>query len=290
MIHPEKFHNHYSELLYGLLGGKTSNPRWTLNRRTGVRVAVLPDAFDSFSVDLRDGTLPLPGNRRMHPKTAAAEVAWFLSGEQSVAWLRKHAPIWDKFVEEDGVTVDGAYGYRWRRHFGRDQVDLAIAALRADATDRRVLVSAWDPAGDGLGTPSRCVPCPTHFTLAVDTTHEDTEAWSLNMAVFVRSSDVFVGLPYDVMGHALLLNVFAVDLGLRPGVMHFTLAHPHLYESHLEMAIESLRQPVMADLPTIPEWSVRGVEDRPDDYVQAVADRALSKVQHPFNPRPEVVQ
>lgn len=254
-----------------------------VNTRTGHEIRMLPYPI-GFQVDLRSDHIPLPGNRRVFPQTAAAEQAWFLSGKRDVNWLRKYCKIWDKFTEDDGVTVDAAYGYRWRSHFGRDQLGLAIDALEKNPTDRRVFVSAWDPAMDGLGAEGqRNVPCPVGFTLSVVEGH-------LNSALMIRSSDVFVGLPYDVIGHALLMDAVAVSLGVRGlGWMHVTLAHPHIYDVHYDMARESLGR-TWAEKPVMPSWSVEEIEADPDGYVakvKALTDRVRP---HDFNPKPEVTQ
>jgi thymidylate synthase len=286
MIQPEPFHVHYRDLLYNLLGGR-HDPVMVRNERTGTSIAVLPDVFDSFTLDLSDRRIPVPGNRRVFPRTAAAEQAWFINGQQDVTWLRQYAPIWDKFVEEDGVTVEAAYGYRWRQRFGRDQLVCAEHALKKDPTDRRILVAAWDPSQDGLGVPSKNVPCPTHFTLSIGERHG---AKCLNSAMFVRSSDVFVGLPYDVMGHAFLVNALADSLAVEPGLMHFTLAHPHMYETHIADAIESLHSSIVAEGPAVPhDWPVSRIELQSEDYMDAVAFACDAVADHPLVFKPKLV-
>ena len=252
------------------------------NVRTGAEIAMLPYPV-GFPVDLRSRRLPLPGNRRVWPATAAAEVAWFLSGERDVTWLRDKCPIWDKFTEADGKTVDAAYGYRWRVRFGRDQIQRAIDALIDDPTDRRVYISAWDPSLDGLGeTGQRNVPCPVGFTLSIVDNH-------LNSALMIRSSDVFIGLPYDVMGHALLMDAIAESVAVRGlGWLHVTLAHPHIYSTHYEMAESSLGR-IWAEKPEMPGWSVEEIGADPDGYVARVKMLAGDVRPHPIVLKPEVV-
>jgi thymidylate synthase len=215
-----------------------------------------------------------------------AEVAWFLLGERSIAFIQTYAQLWNKFVDELGPNdfgVKAAYGYRWRRHFGRDQLRLAIETLHRDPTDRRCYVSAWDPSEDGLGAGGqKNVPCPVGFSLS-------TQDRELHSALTLRSSDVFVGLPYDVMGHALLMDAVASELGIAPGVMHVTLAHAHLYDVHWDMARESLRQvPVLPRL-ELPRWDVTRIEQEPHEYVEQFAEAARALDWPKYNPRPEVV-
>lgn len=278
-----EFQDVYSTLLRWLLASPVE-----LNERTGHRVRV-GFGGTAFRLYLGDGILPTCGLRRLFPKSAAAEVAWFLSGSRDVTWLRKYAPIWDKFVEADGTTIKSGYGYRWRRHFDRDQIGLAVDALHGNPSDRRVFVSAWDPSEDGLGAiGQRNVPCPVGFSLSISD-------GSLHSSVMLRSSDVFVGLPYDVMGHALLMDAIAAELRLRGlgvalGVMHVTLAHAHLYEDHWDMANEALLQRPVSPEFKLPCWPVSSIEAAPDAYVDVVREESGRHVWPAFSPKPFVVE
>ena len=274
------FFDAYGAIVAWVFSGETE-----LNERTGVRVKV-GRGGTAFRVDLRDGLLPTVGFRKTFPKSAAAEVAWYLRGEQDATFIRKYAPLWDKFVEPIGDVegVKAAYGYRWRSHFGRDQIRLAVEALKRDPSDRRCCVSAWDPAEDGLGAlGQRNVPCPAAFTFSV-------LGGELHSSIILRSSDVFVGLPYDVMGHALLMDAVAHELRLRPGVMHVTLAHAHLYESHWELTAEMMKQEPVVPALQLPGWTLSQVERAPDDYVVRYAEEAKQMTWPSYNPRPEVVE
>jgi thymidylate synthase len=275
----------YSKAYCDILGELTSQGGaiHDVNTRTGQRIRVLRGAR-TLQVDLtRRGEVPVPGNRRVFPRTAAAEVAWFMMGTQEARWIRGMCNIWDKFIEDDGETVRGAYGYRWRNHFGRDQIAGAIRALDRDPSDRRVYVDTWDASSDGLGAEGqRNVPCPVGFHLSV-------LARELNTSVLMRSSDVMVGLPYDVMGFSLLTDAIAASLGLRPGVLTMALAHPHLYEAHWEMARDSLNQERFNLGPHLPGWTVQQIEEDPEAYVKMMHEATVLLPQHPFNCKPEVV-
>lgn len=301
----QNFHDVYPELLYELM-----HSRWEeTNQRTGVKVRVLEGAA-SFKLDLGDNALPLQLARKTFAKTAAAEVAWFLTAETSVLWLERYAKIWSKFKEDGTDDVKASYGYRWRRHFGRDQLNLAVEALLRNPTDRRVYVQAWDPSEDGLGAPNqKNVPCPIGFNFMIE---EDR----LHSAIYLRSSDVFVGLPYDVMGHAMLMRVVADTLKarggkelwghLKLGSMHVTLAHAHLYAVHYDMARRCYQTPVdpaytkQTNKLLTPQdfephlWMPEGitiddVAANPDVFPQ-VYDRIAAKVAQPeYSPKPELV-
>ena len=109
------------------------------------------------------------------------------------------------------------------------------------------------------------------------------------MGTTIRSSDVFVGLPYDVMGHALLLDAIAATLGVRPGVLHVDLYHPHLYEPHWEMARDSLNQERFQLGPDLPHTTVAEIQAKPDEYVRLMHEATVLLPQHTFQVRPEVM-
>ena len=283
----QEFHIVYRQLLEAIVRGGMMEK----NERTGEGIRML-GCPASIMVDMQAGRLPVPGNRKVFPATAAAEIAWMLSGNRELTWLRQYCRILDKFTDEPGGnTIHNAYGYRWRHHFGRDQIGQALEVLQQDPTDRQVWITAWDPATDGLWMPSgmdtrprpKNVACPVGF--AVNITRGN-----LNLAVFIRSSDVFVGLPYDVMGYAMLLDAFAVSLDRGPGFLHVTLAHPHVYEIHVDDAFKSFDGGPRVDKPEMPGMSVGDICQDPDAYVASMKEAAAVVRWPEFNPRPEVVQ
>ncbi len=274
------YSDQYHDLLFQIMNHGIEEK----NERTGHVIRALPNM--GITVDLSDQCVPVPGNRKVFPKSAAAEACWFLSGERDVTWMAKHAPIWNKFTEADGLTIKAAYGYRWRDHFGKDQIDYAIDRLILDNSDRRVVVMSWDPGLDLFDLPAKNVPCPLGFTLNVID-------GKLNMMAPLRSSDVFVGLPYDVMTHSFLLAAFARKLQVNLGSVHFPLAHAHIYDSHFEMAEHSLRHKSQAVTCTaVPLWGASfdaGMLDR-DGFVEWIKLMSADASWPDYNPLPEVIE
>ena len=266
-----------------LLSSFTTGAREEVNTRTGVKIKMLEGGY-SFKLDISSGKLPVAGNRRYFPRVAAAEVAWQFMGTQDPAFILAKAPkIWQDFVE-DG-KLETAYGYRWRRHFGRDQIAEAISELKGNPTNRQLYIYAWDPHSDGLGSPTqpKNIPCPVGFSL----TRSENQ---LHCSVFLRSSDVFVGLPYDVMSYALTVDAIASTCGLAPGTLHFTLAHAHIYEPHWDDTVHSLNSTEWLSVePNLPGYTVGMIERGPEPYVHHVkrlSDRVPWTV---WNPMPGVV-
>lgn len=257
---------------------------YDMNQRTRSAVSFLPEGY-SFVADLSSNVLPTCGLRRTRPHIAAAEVAWCFMGDPSLKWLQKHTQIWNVFADGNGNVME-AYGYRWRHAFGYDQIDIAIRRLTADPSDRRVWISSWDPRGDLRPGDQKTVPCPVGFTLS---THENR----LNSTLMIRSSDVFIGLPLDVMRHALVMRAIANSLNRKLGYMRVTLAHPHIYESHWDMALTMLGEEIMVPDIRMPEnpWTVEHVVNNPDEYVDLIRLAALDSVGWPtYDPRVAVVK
>jgi thymidylate synthase len=209
-----------------------NSPIQETNKRTGslVRIAEAPQ---QLTFDLSDGRIPVPDNRRYFPVIGMVEAEWMWSGTKDPALMMEHYPkIWGDFIE--GGEIKAAYGHRWRHEFGRDQIELAIEALKNDPTDRQVCLSAWHPGEDGLGAPNlpKNIPCPAFV-------HMYIAGGKLNMSVFIRSSDVFVGLPYDIMTYTVLLHKFrnAISDDLKAGVLSITTSHTHLYEKHVDLVV-----------------------------------------------------
>jgi len=281
MLHPTKsFGTVYRKLLRDLLD--KDHAIVEVNKRTKTRVAILPGA-QAFQLDLQDGRLPLNGLRRTYPRTAATEIAWFLKGARDVAWLEeRNVRIWSDFAEKNG-EVANAYGYRWRSAFGRDQIDAAVETLKRDPSSRQVYVTAWSGRSDGLGKKGKNFPCPVGFTLNIINNQ-------LHSTLMMRSSDVFVGLPYDVMGHAMLMAILAgwIDKRLTLGTMSVTLAHAHMYQDHWDLARQCLSRKKLVDT-KIKLLQIK--QDRPDwDYFISLYEQQCKRKQWPdLNVKPKLI-
>lgn len=287
------FYDEYIELLKFVDGLGVEE----VNKRTGHAVKVLRGGH-SFTIEMSSKKIPVCGVRKVFPKSAAAEVAWFALGTNKVDFINGYAPLWNKFVEDDGETIAAAYGYRWQSHFGRNQLRDAMATLANDPTDRQVVVCAWDPGSDALGAKAKKnVPCPVLFHLYTGPTIEGRE---VSMTVFMRSSDIFVGLPYDVMGHGLLLNAivdqllhYKDDVKWTMGTMTFNLSHAHLYDSHYSMVEECLCNvhEHIEEEPSMPEdWPLWKIRRMPNEYVAEVACIQKKMKQPRLHYRPEVIE
>ena len=196
--------------------------------RQGVKTKAIPGLTFSFDIE-KDG-FPVLTLRKIPIRVFVAEQIWFISGSRKPEdFLRDYTKIWDDFTNpNDVVTV--AYGYRWRRHFGRDQLALLIDMLEKEPSSRQAVIVTWDPAQDGLSlVKKKNVPCPFTFTINII-------GGKLHLHNVVRSNDMILGCPHDVAGFALLQCILAQRLGVKPGVYTHTISNAHIYDSHYEGA------------------------------------------------------
>lgn len=273
-----RFAETYGNLVARLMSEESD---YDMNQRTRSAIAFLPEGY-SFSIDMDDNVLPTCGLRRTRPHIAAAEAAWCFMGKASLTWLQRHTKIWDAFADRDGNVME-AYGFRWKHSFGYNQIQTAIERLKKDPSDRRVWVSSWDPRLDLLDDGQKTVPCPVGFTLSA---YERR----LNSSLMIRSSDVFIGLPLDVMRHALVMRAIACSLDMRLGHMRVNLAHPHIYEPQWEMAEKMMEQDVMVPEIRMPTWTVAEIVDEPDDYVGMLRKASDEAMWPSYDPIVKVVK
>ncbi len=100
--------------------------------------------------DLREG-FPLVTTKKVHFKSIALELLWFLRGESNANWLRERGvTIWDEWASPEG-DLGPVYGVQWRSwptpdggHV--DQIAQVVKQLKSDPDSRRIIVSAWNVA------------------------------------------------------------------------------------------------------------------------------------------------
>ena len=264
-----KFDSIYASLLKDLMEHGIRE----VNKRTKHETASLPGV--SFSIDLEKDGFPLLSLRKIPVKLFIAEQIWFISGTRKPEiFLRDYTGIWDDFTNPgDVVTV--AYGYRWRKHFGRDQLDGLVKLLEQDKSSRHGVVITWDPASDGLGGVSKSnIPCPYTFTVNII-------GGRLNLMNVVRSNDMILGFPHDVAGFALLQAMLAQKLRVKPGIYTHTIANAHIYDIHYAAANELINRPsdqVKIDI-KLPPDSFERAEKKDSQLVDEIHTRLIDNYQ-----------
>jgi thymidylate synthase len=214
--------------------------------RTGTGTRSLFGAQMRF--DLAEG-FPLLTTKKLHLRSIIVELLWFLRGDTNVRWLQERkVRIWDEWADEAG-DLGPVYGKQWRdweAPDGRriDQIAELIALIKRDPASRRQIVSAWNP---GELAAMALAPCHCLFQTQV-------AAGRLNLQLYQRSADFFLGVPFNIASYALLTHMLARECGLEPGVFVWTGGDVHLYSNHVEQArvqlsrdARSLPKLVMAD-------------------------------------------
>jgi len=135
----------------------------------------------------RERVLFLP-ERDANPIFHALEAMWMLAGRNDIGFLANYASNMINY-SDDGVTQWGAYGHRWRRWFGYDQLDRIAMQLTKNPKDRRAVLAIHDGAKDIQYGSNGGLDQPCNLVIHFDATHGE-----LNMSVFCRSNDVIFGV------------------------------------------------------------------------------------------------
>ena len=223
--------------------------------RTGIDAISLSGAMLKFN--LKDG-FPVVTTKKLAFKACKAELIAFLRGYDNAAQFRElGCNFWDQNANENkawlanpnrkGVDDLGrVYGVQWRNwktKIGRiDQVQNAIDEIMHNPTNRRIIVNGWRPDEfDQMALP----PCHVLYQFIVT-----VEKRELNLCMYQRSSDLFLGVPFNIASASLFLNIIAKLTRYTPGTFTHFLADAHIYVNHIDQVKEQLsREPL--PLPTL---------------------------------------
>jgi thymidylate synthase len=221
----------YEDLLRRVLAEGASKPDRT---GTGARSVF----GHQMRFDLSRG-FPLVTTKRVHFRSVAYELLWFLRGDRNVRWLQEHGvTIWDEWAAPDG-DLGPVYGVQWRswptpsgEHV--DQISQVLDLLRSDPNSRRMIVSAWNV---GEIPQMALPPCHALFQFYV-------ADGRLSCQLYQRSADLFLGVPFNIAGYSLLTHMVAQQAGLEPGDFVWTGGDCHIYDNHLDQVHEQLSREV----------------------------------------------
>ncbi|PWW37374.1 thymidylate synthase [Paenibacillus pabuli] len=154
----------------------------------------------------------------------------------------------------DNNDLGPIYGYQWRRFSGViDQLGNVIEQIKTDPYSRRHLISSWNPKEIKL---MALPPCHYSFQFQVDGN-------KLNCIFNMRSTDVFLGLPFNIASYALLTHMIAQQCDLEVGELVYSGADVHIYLNHIEQVKEQLsREPY-----PLPQLHIKRKPESIDDYV-----------------------
>jgi len=206
---------------------------------------------------LRDNTLPLLTTKRTFWRGVAEELLWFISGNTNANVLaEKDIHIWDgngsrEFLNQRGLShrevgdLGPVYGFQWR-HFGAEYIDMhtdytgkgvdqladCIDKIKNNPEDRRIIMSAWNPADLQL---MALPPCHMFCQFYVD-----TEKNELSCQMYQRSADMGLGVPFNIASYALLTHMIAHVCNMKAGDFVHTIGDAHVYLNHVDALKEQL--------------------------------------------------
>ncbi|KAI0319114.1 thymidylate synthase/dCMP hydroxymethylase domain-containing protein [Amylostereum chailletii] len=271
----------HEELQYLQLIRRVLDTGETRPDRTGTGTISL-FAPPSFRFSLANDTLPLLTTKRTFLRGIIEELLWFVHGATDSKLLSdKGVKIWDgngskEFLEKRGLghrregDLGPVYGFQWR-HFGAkytdadadytgqgvDQLKEVIQKIKENPTDRRIILSAWNPAD----IPQMALP-PCHmmcqFYVHLPPSSDPTARPRLSCLMYQRSADLGLGIPFNIASYALLTHMIAKVTGTEAHELVIQLGDAHVYRDHVE-ALEEQLQREPRPFPTI-KWK-RDVKD-----------------------------
>lgn len=241
--------------------------------------------------DLSQG-FPLLTTKKLHFRSIVNELLWFLRGDTNVRWLNENGvSIWDEWATEEG-ELGPIYGAQWTAWPTADggsinQIDYVMDCLRNNPDSRRILFHAWNveflpderlsPQANVRAGRMALPPCHLLYQFYV-------AQGRLSAQLTIRSSDSFLGLPYNTASLALLTCMLAQQCDLVPGEIVICTGDTHIYSNHLEQVREQLGRTPRA-LPSL------RILRRPDSiYDYRFEDFALEGYDpHPHIPAPVAI-
>jgi thymidylate synthase len=191
--------------------------------------------------NLQDG-FPLLTTKKLHFKSIANELIWFLSGNTNTQWLNENGvKIWDQWATETG-DLGPVYGKQWtawptKNGGSINQIDNVLHALKNNPNSRRILFHGWNveyipdeavsPQENVLNGNMALPPCHLLYQFYVSDN-------KLSAQLYIRSSDSFLGLPYNIASLALLTHMLAQQADLIVHEIIVSIGDLHAYNNHHE--------------------------------------------------------
>lgn len=216
----------------------------------------------SMVFSLSDNKIPILTTKRTAWKTCFKELLWFIAGETDNKTLQNQGVrIWDgnasrEFLDSRGLynnkegDLGPVYGHQWRyfnapyfgcsedyKGKGVDQLQEIIDILKSEdpvvRSSRRLVLSAWNPCQ----LKEMALP-PCHVLMQFNV----TDGNKLSCALYQRSGDVGLGVPFNIASYSALTHIIAKHTGLIANEFVYHLGNAHIYEEHIEALKEQLKR------------------------------------------------
>lgn len=219
--------------------------------RTGVDTFMIPGGMMQFTFN--DG-FPILTTKKVNFDAIKAELVGFIRGVSSAADFRRlGTKIWDANANDNKTWLSSPhrkgpddlgpiYGVQWRnwptpsdhKDMFIDQFHEAVKKIIETPQDRRIIVTAWNP---GEIHKMALPPCHLLYQFLVGQVEKQ-----LHMTMYMRSCDMFLGVPFNISSYALLLELVAMATGYTPGKLTMFLADCHVYINHVDQVKEQLNR------------------------------------------------
>ncbi|WP_312591761.1 thymidylate synthase [Stutzerimonas nitrititolerans] len=204
-----------------------------------------------FRHNLEDG-FPLLTTKKLHFKSIINEMIWFLNGDTNTKWLKEHGvSIWDEWATEDG-DLGPIYGKQWTAWPTQDgktinQIDYVVHTLKTNPNSRRILFHGWNveylpdesvsPQENARNGKMALPPCHLLYQFYVANN-------KLSTHLYIRSSDLLLGNPYNLAGVSFLTHMLAQQCDLGVGEVVVTMGDAHIYLNHIDQVkLQLSREP-----------------------------------------------
>ena len=233
--------------------------------------------FDySMRFNMSEG-FPLLTSKKVFTKAVIHELIWFLKGDTNIKYLKENGvSIWDEWANEEG-ELGPVYGWQWRM-FGkkyiskksresresREENNIAVDQIKYVITEllkensRRAVLSAWNPVDLNI------MALPPCHILYIFNKSKDGLCCHLTM----RSSDLFLGLPFNIASTALLTQIIAHVLHLNSSEVCLSLCDAHIYEEHVEQVKKQVDLEIYESPRVIIEKAAPAIETSLDDKIK----------------------
>jgi len=221
---------------------------------TGRNGGIKPLINESMEIDLAKG-FPVITLKKVLWKKAIAEFCWIASGREDLNFLNNNKIYWWNDWANNENIIPKSYGYQLRNFNGhKDQLHYVVDQLKSEEHSRRAYMTLWNPSDLEEQTLPCCYTGFNFYKIGTE----------LHTVMNFRSSDIFLGLPFDIIVGAMFAHYIGHRTGLTPRKLYLSIANAHLYLEHEKMAKEVVRQDSYREAPEllVEEWNI----NKPDNF------------------------